>query len=168
MIREAKGEEDMKQICVLLEILRLQTPYRAVVPSWEMILDTLLKLIMRKDGLALVAEHDGKMTGVLLATAQPLWWVHPMAGARIASDLVFYSQRYGDGRRMLRQMVDWAFGTHRVIRIEMGVSSGQAPLDVMRRLYASEGFALEGSFFVRNHPNYQAMLDPVPQGEQAA
>jgi hypothetical protein len=56
-------------------------------------------------------------------------------------------------------MVDWAFMVPRVVRIEMAVSSGQADINVMRRVYESEGFKLEGSLFTRNHPKYDAALN---------
>lgn len=163
MVRDLQPE-DLGDAVALLEILRLNTPYRGIVPDWERVINTMVSCSDQRNGMGVVAEHDGKLTGIMLAMTHRLWWVDQKLGAKIASDLVFYSQRYGDGRQMLKRMVIWAFAQPCVVRIEMGVSSGQAPLEVMRRLYERSGFTLEGSLFVRNHPRYHEALN----GQMAA
>lgn len=160
VIREMRPD-DLERSVALLEILRQHTPYRCLVPDWSQVINMLVMSYSWNTCLALVAEHDNKLTGILLASAVPIWWADQKVGPRIASDLLFYSQRAGDGRVMLRKMVEWAFNTPRVVRIEMAVSSGQADIKVMRRLYEREGFALEGTLFVRNHPKYQEALDAI-------
>lgn len=150
--------EDLEQACALLEILRLHTPYRALLPDWERIINTLI-MSQGIQGQVWVADNKGKITGILIAAVSNIWWTDPRVGPCIASDLVFYSQRFGDGRRMLQAMVDWAFQVPRVVRIEMAVSSAQADLSTMQRVYESVGFKLEGSLFIRNHPKYDAVLN---------
>jgi hypothetical protein len=145
--------EDINQVIGLLEALRQETPYRCIKPDWPQIVNVVTNASSKRTGLVLVAEHDGKITGVLIAIAQTLWWQEDRTGARIASDLIFYSKRLGDGRRMLRQMIDWAFTVPRVVRVECGISSGQNP-ERMEALYLSAGFVREGTFYVCNHPRY--------------
>lgn len=157
---------DLEQLVILLERLRLDTDYRAVTPDWDHIINLLIVKSQRKDGLIVVAEHAKQLTGVLIGTAETLWWVNQGNGARIASDLVFYSERFGDGRQLLRAFSEWAFDVSRVVRIEMGVSS-KAPLSIMRRLYTAEGFVQQGSFFVKNHPRYADMLAPITASVEA-
>jgi GNAT superfamily N-acetyltransferase len=151
--------EDLQPAIVLLDGLRLRTPYRACRPDWGVVVQTLMVCMNPMQGLVLVAEHDGKLTGILIATLATLWWADQRDGPRMASDLVFHSTRYGDGRRMLAQLIEWAFNVPRVIRIEMAVSSGQGTLASARRLYESAGFALEGTLFTMNHPKYNEILD---------
>lgn len=158
---------DMEQVCALLAKLHIETPYRCIAPDWPTIINALQAATVMRAGLVLVAEHAGEITGVMMAVAQPLWWVDQQQGARVASDMVFYSRRYGDGRKMLRKMVEWAFASPRVVRIEMAVSSGQAGSRVMKRLYESEGFTLEGMMFVLNHPRYQSVLDEAESARAA-
>lgn len=142
----------------MLEILRLHTPYRAMAPEWPTIIESLSAMMIMRAAQVWVAEHGKKLTGILIALAQVPWWLHPQNGGRIVSDLVFHSQRFGDGHRMLEAMTTWAFALPRVFRIEMGVSSGQVPMDVMSRIYERAGFVREGSLFVKNHPMYTQLL----------
>lgn len=156
MIREMTID-DMKPVVRLLERLHASTSYRGVKPDWPTICQTTANLMARRSGIALVAEHNGEITGVLLAVAQTLWWQDEKSGARIASDLIFYSESPGDGLRMLKAMVKWAFSVPRVFRIECGVSSGQV-IHRQASIYHRAGFVREGSFYVQNHPKYDAAL----------
>jgi RimJ/RimL family protein N-acetyltransferase len=92
--------------------------------------------------------------------AETLWWQNPQTGARIASDLIFFSQRMGDGRKMLAAMIEWAFGVPRVVRVECGISSG-INSERLEKLYTSVGMSKEGTQFVINHPKYYAALGGV-------
>lgn len=156
MIREMTID-DMKPVVRLLERLHNTTAYKAVLPNWPTICQTVANLMMRRAGLALVAVDGEEITGVLLAVAQTLWWQDEKTGARIASDLIFYSEKPGDGVRMLKRMVAWAFATPRVFRIECAISSGQ-PFHRLESIYQRCGFVREGSFYVQNHPKYSAAL----------
>ncbi len=162
MIREFH-HDDIDQVVGLLAILHLRTPYRCVKPDWPEVVQLIAGASSRRGGKVLVAEHDGKITGVLIAVAQTLWWQNAGTGARVVSDLIFFSQRVGDGRRMLKQMIAWAFTVPRVVRVECGISSGQ---DVQRleQLYVDCGLVREGTSFVVNHPKYEAAL----RGERVA
>lgn len=156
--------DDLQPVIRLLDRLRIATPYRACRPDWGVVVQTLMLCMNPAQGLVLVADHDGELTGILIATVATLWWADQNEGPRMASDLVFYSNRFGDGRRMLAQLVAWAFDVPRVIRIEMAVSSGMGTMATAQRLYESAGFQLEGTLFTMNHPKYNAILE----GQQAA
>lgn len=54
----------------------------------------------------------------------PYFWVHQRLGERYATDIFFASVHAGDGLRVLRRAVDWAFQQPRVIECTFGVSSG--------------------------------------------
>lgn len=165
MIRDFRVE-DISSVVSLLDALRSMTPYRCIKPDWPTITNTLCAAASRPGGKVLVAEHDGVITGVLVAVAQTLWWQDEKRGARVVSDLIFYSKRMGDGRRLLSKMIEWAFEVPRVVRVECGISSGQN-IDRLERLYLSCGLVKEGSFFVANHPKYAQALSgggvPCPE-----
>jgi hypothetical protein len=163
MIR-AFDPDDLQPSIHLLDALRCHTPYRVCRPDWGVVMQTLTACMNPSFGQVLVAEHDRKLTGILIATVANIWWADQTSGPRTASDLVFHSQRYGDGRRMLEMMTEWAFSVPRVIRIEMAVSSGQGSIATAKRLYESAGFVMEGTLFTKNHPHYNQIL----QGQKAA
>jgi hypothetical protein len=118
--------EDLQKAIILLDGLRASTPYRCCRPDWGVVVQTLTACMNPSVGLVLVADHDGELTGILIATVATLWWADQSQGPRMASDLVFHSKRPGDGKEMLRKMIEWAFETPRVIRIEMAVRTGDA------------------------------------------
>lgn len=149
--------DDIDQVIGLLEHLRQQTPYRCINPHWPTIVNTITVASSKRAGCVLVAEHNQKITGIIIAVAQTLWWQEERTGARVASDLIFYSQRLGDGKRLLEAMTEWAFSVPRVVRIECGISSGE-DVDRVESIYLSCGFVKEGTMFIRNHPKYEAAL----------
>lgn len=157
---------DIQQVLGLLEVLRQNTAYRAIKPDWPDIVNTITNAANKRAGLVLVAEHAGVITGLLIAVAQTLWWQSPDTGARIASDLIFFSKRMGDGKRMLQQMIDWAFTVPRVIRVECAISSG-IHVSRLEGLYLSCGMHKEGTQFVVNHPKYSAALDSLDAAKEA-
>lgn len=161
MIREMLPS-DLEKVLPLLVHIHLDSPYRHAVPDWTLVVNTLISMMERNAGLALVAEHKGEITGILLAVTETFWWVNQQLGAKIASDLVFYSRHLGDGRKMLQRMTEWAFKQPRVIRVQIAYSYDH-PEHLMKRLYTSAGFDKMGSFWVLHHPRYQAMLDGVGQ-----
>lgn len=156
--------DDLQSAIGLLDGLRCKTPYRACRPDWTVVVQTMMACMNPSLGLVLVAEHDRSLTGILIATVANIWWADQTSGPRMASDLVFSSGRYGDGRRMLDMLTDWAFELPRVVRIEMAVSSGQGSVATAQRLYEGAGFKMEGTLFAKNHPKYNQIL----QGQMAA
>lgn len=160
MIRRFQPD-DMASVLGLLEVLRRRTPYRSVKPNFPEAARAITLCSAKRSGLVLVADHAGKITGVLIAAAQELWWQDDH-GARIASDLAFFSLRAGDGRKMLQEMIKWAFDVPRVIRIECGISSGEEA-ERLSKIYLDCGFRLDGTRFVMDHPRYAAALNMVKE-----
>lgn len=148
----------MQQMVNLLESLRKQTSYRAIRVDWMRVIATITALASNPgEGFVRLSEIDGKVVGCLIGVLQPLWWVDVKEGACVVSDLIFHTAKGRDGRALLREFVDWAFRTPRVIRIEMGVSA-DTELKTMERFFRSQGFRREGTMFVMNHPQYQQAL----------
>lgn len=148
----------MQQMVNLLESLRKQTSYRAIRVDWMRVIATITALASNPgEGFVRLSEIDGKVVGCLIGVLQPLWWVDVKEGACVVSDLIFHTAKGRDGRALLREFVDWAFRTPRVIRIEMGVSA-DTELKTMERFFRSQGFGREGTMFVMNHPQYQQAL----------
>ena len=148
--------DDMKPILVLLDELRRKTAYAHIRPDYPEAVRLITLASAKRDGFVQVAEHGGRLTGVMLAVVQPLWWQNERTGARIATDLAFYSKRVGDGAKLLAAMIEWAFSVPRVVRIECGISSGES-IAQLSSLYRTAGFVLEGTRFVLDHPKYHAV-----------
>lgn len=97
-----------------------RTPYARIKRDRPSIVKTFSAAMSSKFGCAFVTERDGKLTGMLVGVAQELWW----SRSRFATDLVFYSERVGDGLKLMRRFVEWAWATPGVVEITMGQSSG--------------------------------------------
>lgn len=157
MIRDLELK-DMEPVLKLLDRLHQKSPYRALVPDYGHAVQTMMFNMQSPNGFAKVAEHDEKVTGVILANVATPWWVNQQIGPRVVSDIAFYSRYPKDGVKLLQAMAEWAFTRPRVVRVECGYTINH-PVEIMDRLYHRAGFVKEGTFYVRNHPKYQAALD---------
>lgn len=163
MIRRFDQLKDLEKAMELLERLRRASEYRGMAPAWDRVINTLVEKGAGKGGCCLVAEEDRTLAGLLLGTAAPLWWADQSAGPRIATDLLFTSTRYGAGRALVGAFKAWALAQPRVVRIEMALSGSKTDPAHVERMYASHGFAREGSFFVLNSPSYSDMLGQMKE-----
>lgn len=124
-----------------------QTIYKDVKRHRPSIMKTFTLAMTSKFGFAYVAEHGEKLTGILIGIADHLWFSED----RYATDLLFYSERPGDGLKMLRKFVEWAWTTPRVVEITMGQSSG-IDIERMDALYARAGLTKVGSMYAMVKP----------------
>lgn len=83
---------------------------------------TALEMIRASHGCALVADHGGSIEGFLLGGVMPCFF----GPTRVASDLVTYARRPGDGVRLVREFIRWA-KARGCEEIEMGISGGINP-----------------------------------------
>lgn len=141
MIRNAQTA-DLPQLLSLGKRLQKKSPYADVPMDVATVGSTLGQCISSAFGFAMVAVHDGKITGVMLGAAMPLFF----SKKRAATDFVTYAESPGDGFRMIRQFVKWAWSIPNVIEITLAQSSG---VDVERtgKLYARVGLQRVGSIF---------------------
>lgn len=93
-------------------------------------------------GCCFVAEHDGKLSGVILGIAQQYWF----STQRQAVDLMFVAERVGDGPRLLRAFVDWAWKVPGVIEVGAAQTSG-IEIERTAEMYERLGFQRVGSVF---------------------
>jgi len=141
LIRNARIA-DMPALLALGKRLIKQTPYADVKVDTAISGQTLGQCINSAFGIALVAEHDGEITGLLLGAAVPLWF----SKSRSATDIITYAETAGDGYRMIRRFVKWAWSLPNVIEITMAQSSGVA-VERTGQLYERAGLARVGAIF---------------------
>jgi hypothetical protein len=79
---------------------------------------------MAPDGILFGGFRGEEITSAIAVQVSPYFWTSQRTGQRYASDLFFVSKRAGDGLRVLRAAVDWAFQQPRVVECTFGVSSG--------------------------------------------
>jgi len=154
MIRMAQVA-DLPQLLALGKRLIKMTPYADVKIDTLTAGQTLGQCINSAFGMALVAEHDGKITGLLLGAAVPLWF----SKSRSATDIITYAETPGDGYRMIRQFVKWAWSLPNVIEVTMAQSSG-IDVERTRQLYERVGLAPVGAI-------YTAVREPEAAEEAA-
>jgi hypothetical protein len=146
MIRRAKIS-DLPELLRLSRTLQKDTPYADVPLDTQTFGKTLGQCISNAFGLALVAQHDHKLTGYMLAVASPLWF----SRKRSATDLITYAQTPGDGYKMLRQFIAWAWSIPNVVEITIGQSSG---IDIERtaKMYERAGLKRVGALYTASRP----------------
>lgn len=87
-------------------------------------LQSVQRATMAPDGVLFGGFRGEEITAAIAIQISPYFWTSQRTGQRYASDLFFVSKRAGDGLRVLRAAVDWAFQQPRVIECTFGVSSG--------------------------------------------
>ena len=145
VIRKGRNE-DIPKIFDVGARLREQY-YKENVPMHKPTAFRILDQFIRSpEKLLLVADHGGPFTGFVMASVEPFWEVNPKTGRRYVTDWAFYSERFGDGRKMLKIVVEWAWSLPRVIEVKMGTQIPQSDA-VMDRLFGDAGFERVGRMY---------------------
>ncbi len=141
MIRKAQVA-DLPALMELGERLHEKSPYADVPTDLQTCANTLGHCISNAFGFAMVAEKDGKITGLLLGAAVPLWF----SRRRSASDIVTYAESPGDGYRLIKAFLKWAWSVPLVVEVTMAQSSG-IDTDRMSVLYEHAGLERVGNIY---------------------
>ena len=122
--------------------LHVKSPYPDVPIDLQACGGTLGQCINSAFGYGVVAVHGGEITVFMLGAAMPLWF----SKKRCATDFITYAESPGDGYRMIRRFVRWAWSLPNVVEITLAQSSG---IDVERtgRLYEYVGLKRVGSLY---------------------
>ncbi len=110
------------------------------------------EFIRAPDKGILLAEHDiDVITGFIMVAAEPYWWDNPRSGRRHVTDWAFYSQRAGDGLKMLNIVTEWAWSLPRVIEVNIARNftnaEGQAT-----KVFRAAGFKRAGAMYTCKKP----------------
>ena len=119
MIRNARIA-DLPGIRSCAERLHKRSVYADVPSDIQTFSHTLGQCINSSFGFAMVSIRRGKIRGFMLGAAVPLWF----SKRRSASDIVTYCEVPGDGYRMIKAFLDWAWSTAGVVEVTMAQSSG--------------------------------------------
>jgi hypothetical protein len=141
MIRKGRID-DLPQFWELGTRLLQQTPYASIEVDRQCVYRTFAQCINSSLCCCFVAEHDGKLSGVILGVAQEVWW----SRSRSASDLMFYAERPGDGARLLKEFEKWAWNVPRMGDVTVAQSSG-IDVDRMDALYHRRGYRTVGAVY---------------------
>lgn len=133
---------DMEAIRALLTQLHARSPMHRFPVDWMQV-ERVLIMSMSK-GSTFVDDDNGKLRGLIVALAMPLWWSPNVV---VGQDMFFYSTRMRAGKLLLERAIDWckAYGAN---WLQFGVSSFKT-LDSVAALYLSAGLRREGSYFVK-------------------
>ena len=141
MIRKAQVG-DLPGIMRVGRRLQAQTPYRDIKVDIATVGSTLGHCINNAFGFAMVASTKGEITGFMLGAAVPLWFCRK----RCASDIVTYAENVGDGYKMIKTFIQWAWSIPGVVEITMAQSSGM-DTDRSGILYERAGLVRVGGLY---------------------
>lgn len=122
--------------------LLARTPYASIPIDQRAVAAIYGQCVNSKLACCFVAEHDGKITGTIAGVVQELWF----ARRRYASDLLFVAETPGDGPKLLRAFVDWAWSVPNVAEVTCGQSSG-IDIQAMDGLYRWAGMRKVGAIY---------------------
>jgi len=129
-----------------IEALGLRLKSKTLYATWRYDREAALKQIRScvsgALGCAFVAERNGEICGVILGVAERMWF----SNQRVASDLMFYSERPGAGYWLLRRFMEWAWSVPSVGQVMLGQSSG-LEIDALERLYQRLNFRKVGGLY---------------------
>lgn len=129
-----------------IEALGLRLKSKTLYATWrydrEAALRQIRACVSGGLGCAFVVEHDGEIRGAILGVAERMWF----SNQRVASDLMFYSERPGAGYWLLRRFMQWAWSVPSVGQIMLGQSSG-LDIDAVESLYRRLNFRKVGGLY---------------------
>lgn len=151
MIRKGRNEDIPKIFEVGARLRELY--YKEHVPMHKpTAFRHLHEFIRSPEKMLLVADHGGPFTGFVMASVEPYWEVDPRRGRRYVTDWAFYSERFGDGRKMLKIVVEWAWTMPRVIEVKMGTQIPQSD-ETLDRLFVGAGAERVGRMYRFDKPH---------------
>ncbi len=103
------------------------------------------------DKTILVAQHGNRFTGLIMAATETYWWADQKSGRRYVTDWSFYSERAGDGLKMLNIITQWAWSLPRVIEVNIArnFTNAEKQADIM---FGEAGFERAGSIYTAKKP----------------
>ena len=113
------------------------------------------EFVRAPDKAVLLAEHDGVITGFIMVAAETYWWADPRSGRRYVTDWAFFSQRHGDGIKMLRIVTRWAWSMPRVLEVNIARNFTNAE-GTADKVFKEAGFARAGAMYTAKKPEEQA------------
>lgn len=144
MIRPAT-HADIGALLMLSETMHAESRFARRRFSLDKMAALFTRLIEGDDGLVLVAEHDGAITGGFAGYVSEDWFGPDITAGEFGL-FVRPDKRGGlDGKLMLRAYREWA-QAQGVAQPEAGISTG-VHLEASTRLYESEGFRPIGTIF---------------------
>ena len=150
MIRRGRLEE-IDQIIEIGSKL-LERSNNSEVPICRVaVFQAIREFIRVPDKALLVAEHDGSLTGLLMLAAEPFWWDNQRSGRRYVSDWAFFSERYGDGLKLIKIGMEWAWKLPRVVEVTIArnFTNAEDAADVM---FEKAGFKRAGAMYTAPKP----------------
>lgn len=137
---------DLKAILELANKAGDLTPYAHLPRDRQSMVQVITQCIASRFSFCEVAEHEGKLTGVLLAQAAELWF----SKKRAATDILFYCES-GDGAFMAKRYIDWGWRTPNVVEVSLAQSSG-IDMDRFADMCELIGMQLVGTVFTLIKP----------------
>jgi len=103
------------------------------------------------DKVILVAEHGIRFTGFIMAAAETYWWDDTRRGRRYVTDWAFFSERSGDGLKMLKIVTKWAWALPRVVEVNIARNFTNAE-DTADMVFKRAGFERAGAMYTVKKP----------------
>jgi hypothetical protein len=145
MIRKGRLEEIDEIIEIGEKLLKRSNNHEVPVCRFS-VFQAIREFIRAPDKALLVAVHDGRFTGLLMVAAETFWWDNPRKGRRYVTDWCFYSERAGDGLKMLNIVTEWAWKLPRVVEVNIARNFTNAE-GTADKVFGKAGFTRAGAMY---------------------
>lgn len=150
MIRKGRLEEIDELIEIGTKLLKRSN--NSNVPVCRLsVFHAFREFIRAPDKALLVAVHDGVLTGLIMVAAETYWWDDQRRGRRYVTDWCFYSQRTGDGLKMLNIVTEWAWKLPRVVEVNIARNFSNSE-DAAFFMFGQAGFERAGAMYTAKKP----------------
>ena len=145
MIRKGRLEEIDELIEIGTKLLKRSN--NKDVPVCRLsVFQAFREFIRAPDKALLVATHDGVFTGLFMVAAETYWWDDQRRGRRYVTDWCFYSERAGDGLKMLNIVTAWAWKLPRVVEVNIARNFTNAE-GMADKVFNEAGFTRAGAMY---------------------
>lgn len=142
---------DLPGVRACAERLHEQSVYADVPGDLLTFSRTMGECVNSAFGFAMVSMSKGHVRGFMLGFALPLWF----SKKRSATDIVTYCEHPGDGYRMIKTFINWAWSIPLVVEVTMAQSSG-LEADRVGIIYERVGLQRVGNLYTAVRPAEEA------------
>ena len=143
--------EDIDKIVEIGRKLLERSNNKGVPICQASVFQAVREFVRAPDKVVLLATHDGVVTGFIMAAAETYWWDNQRFGRRYVTDWAFYSQRAGDGEKMLNIVRRWAWSLPRVIEVNIArnFTNAEGTADAV---FKKAGYERAGAMYTAKKP----------------
>lgn len=146
MIRKASPSDINKIYPLCIRAIAASPIYSQIKPDELTIRKRISQAVSGPQVFCMVSEHEGEIVGILAGAIDTLFF----SREKVASDLMYFVEKGGDGHGLLREFREWAMNKG-VAMAGVTVSFGGNDIERTGRLIEKTGFQKAGGVYLETY-----------------